>query len=349
MTALAPRPRLADASVAVLLDAAVDGDERAWETLCERHLAEVRAVAGARLRDRHAAEDVVQETMLRAWTRLHQVDDPHRLGAWMKAIAANVAVDHVRRQRATAPLEAARHTAAPLPSHDDVVVEREEAAVLHARLAELREQDRQALWQRDGLGVPVTELAEDLGMTPGSVRVLLSRARTRVRDAYGAAVAPVLPLLDRVRSRWAGLGDALPMALAAPAVVVAVVATVGVPAPTVQAPRSPLVPAATVEAAPEPDPEPPAIAATAPSVTPVRATEPASEPTPTGAAPVADEEVEARPIVRVGGTSAGFRDEAPAADEDESADTPTGPVEGLDLYLEETGLGGLEQACGLCD
>jgi RNA polymerase sigma-70 factor, ECF subfamily len=354
MTALAPRPR-ATTTVAALVDAAIDGDEQAWELLCEQHLAGVRAVAHARLRDSHAADDVVQETMVRAWTRLHQLTEPERLGAWLKTIAANVAIDHVRQRRATAPLDTVPDQPAPLPSHDDVLVAGEEAEVLHTHLGRLREIDRRALWQRDGHGVPVPELADELGMTPGSVRVLLTRARQKVRDGYGVLVAPVIALAVRLRSRAVGLGDAVPMAVAAPAMVVAVVAGVAVPAlhgAPPAAPRTSIAVApsasetASVDAGPTAPATEPPTSAPAPAP-PSAAARPAASPAPSPPASRSE-----GPRVDLGSSSAGFSDDAPTDDDPDTETAAPGPVEGLELYLEETGLTDLGEAdggCLLCD
>lgn len=348
MTALAPRPNTASTTAAGLVDAAIDGDARAWEEICRDHTAGVRAVALARLRDPHAAEDVVQETFLRAWTRLHQVDDAARLGAWLKAIAANVAVDHVRGRRPTAPLDAARATVAPGPTHDEHVVAREEAAVLHQRLGELRDIDRRALWQRDAHGVSVGDLADELGMTAGSVRVLLTRARKRVRDGYGLVAVPLTGLLDRIRSRTAGLGDAVPVAIAAPVLVVAVAAGVALPnAPGGADTRSSVTvdPAPAVTATPDdivadpaPGPSPSATVTTAPV---------APSPSPTSAvAGPAPEPTFDGPAVDLGREEAGFTDEAPTDDDvDASGDAQVGPFEGLEVYLEDSGVGELGEDC----
>lgn len=357
MTALVPRPRTAERSAAALVDAAIDGDERAWQELCEAHEAGVRAVAHARLRDHHAAEDVVQETLLRAWTCLHQVKDAARLGAWLKTIAANVAVDHVRRQRATAPLEAAHDTAAPLPPHDELVVAREEAEELHARLDQLREVDRRALWQRDGHGVSVGELAEDLGMTTGSVRVMLARARRQVRDGYGLVAAPLVGLWARWRARWAGLGDAVPVAVAAPAVVVAVVAGVaGVAMPTDAAP-APRPPAASVAATPaQPTADDTVSTRAVPTPQQGGAQRAEHDPpwTPATAGPT--DGADRGPSLDLPGGSGTTFSDAPPTDDDPDADPagpPAGPVDGVELYLEETGLGDwntgeLGEDCAVC-
>lgn len=351
MTAALPRLRPLATSPAALIDAAIDGDEYAWSVLCDRHADEVRGVALARLRDPHAADDVVQEAFLRAWTRLHQLDDPARFGAWVKTIAARVAIDQLRSQRPTSALDAAPEQVIDLTPLEDHVVEREAAAVLHSHLAELRDADRTALWQRDALGTPVAELADHLGMTAGSVRVLLTRARAKVREGYSGLVAPLALLPGRLRGRLAGLGEALPVAIAAPAIVVAAVAGVG----------------SFDRAAPVIDDSPSAIAA-APAPSDLRVSSPATLPppnvtavptwtssagtTPTGAPPAArasTAEATADPTrpsvagtgVTVGSASAGF-DDAPPPDEesDVSSDAPAGPLSGVDVYVNETDEGG---------
>lgn len=254
MTALQPRPRprSLDADASVLVDAALDGDELAWRQLCDRFAGQVRGVAAARVRDSHAVQDIVQDTFLRAWTRLHQLDDADRVGAWLKTIAANVAIDHLRSHRPTASLDHHVERVISLSPMEDHVIEREAAAVLHGHLAGLREIDRQALWQRDALGASVSELSDDLGLTPGSVRVLLTRARGKVRDGYGALVIGFVAFADatgRLRARLAGLGESVPTALIAPALVVAavtgVVITPDAPAPDA-AVSSSIAPAVTV-------------------------------------------------------------------------------------------------------
>jgi RNA polymerase sigma factor (sigma-70 family) len=247
-----PRPRSLDADASVLVDAALDGDELAWRQLCDRFAGQVRGVAAARVRDSHAVQDIVQDTFLRAWTRLHQLDDADRVGAWLKTIAANVAIDHLRSHRPTASLDHHVERVISLSPMEDHVIEREAAAVLHGHLAGLREIDRQALWQRDALGASVSELSDDLGLTPGSVRVLLTRARGKVRDGYGALVIGFVAFADatgRLRARLAGLGESVPTALIAPALVVAavtgVVITPDAPAPDA-AVSSSIAPAVTV-------------------------------------------------------------------------------------------------------
>jgi RNA polymerase sigma-70 factor (ECF subfamily) len=239
-----------DADASVLVDAALDGDELAWRLLCDRFAGQVRGVAAARVRDSHAVQDIVQDTFLRAWTRLHQLDDADRVGAWLKTIAANVAIDYLRSHRPTAPLDHHVERVISLSPMEDHVIEREAAAVLHGHLAELRETDRRALWQRDALGASVLEVSDDLGLTPGSVRVLLTRARGKVREGYGALVVGFVAVAaGRLRARLAGLGESVPTALVAPALVVAavtgVVMTPDAPAPDAAASSS-IEPAATV-------------------------------------------------------------------------------------------------------
>ncbi len=360
MTALDPRPRTLEADASVLVDAALDGDEMAWRQLRDRFGGQVRAVASARVRDRDAVEDIVQETFLRAWMRIHQLDDAERVGPWLKTIAARAAIDHIRAQRPTVPLDLHIERPLDLAPLEDHVVEREAAAVLHGRLAELRESDRVALWQRDALGVPVADVADQLGMTAGSVRVLLSRARGKLRQGYGVLALPVIGVVGRVRSRVAGLGEALPVAVLAPALVMS--AVVGVSAVGGESLTESSTPQTSIAAAPASDVSAMALtpieragASGTTRVTPP--TEPVVQPvvaSPAGAAE-ADAAPAAEPdaqIVAPGDAKVTVGGDGPEEEPDERIDpqSPVGGVDGVELYFGDDGPAGTSCLLGAdCD
>lgn len=83
--------------------AVLGGEVRAFNGLVERHFGMVYAIAFARLANRHAAEDLTQETFLRAWLHLANLDPPSRFPAWLSQIARNLACDWLKRgQRVSA-------------------------------------------------------------------------------------------------------------------------------------------------------------------------------------------------------------------------------------------------------
>jgi RNA polymerase sigma-70 factor (ECF subfamily) len=82
---------------AARLDRARQGDEEAFRELVERHSTEVFRLAYRLTGNRENAEDVVQETFLKAYRSLHRFDARSAFGTWLYRIAANCAVDVLRR------------------------------------------------------------------------------------------------------------------------------------------------------------------------------------------------------------------------------------------------------------
>ena len=137
-----------------------------------------------RLGDRDWAEDVAQETFIRALRQEHLVNER----AWLFAVATNLVRDEARKdasrrrhlelmfeeQRADGPVE------------EVSALERaQEAAMARKAVDSLAERDRLALLMREE-GLDYGEIAEALELSPGSVGTTLSRARRRLAEAYEA-------------------------------------------------------------------------------------------------------------------------------------------------------------------
>ncbi|HEY7069972.1 MAG TPA: sigma-70 family RNA polymerase sigma factor [Acidimicrobiales bacterium] len=88
-----------------LVAAALGGDPAGLGELLERHRADMRAVAVARLGYGPAAEDAVQDAMVTALRRLGDLRDPEAAGPWLRAIVRNACRMQVRSARPTAPLD----------------------------------------------------------------------------------------------------------------------------------------------------------------------------------------------------------------------------------------------------
>ncbi len=79
------------------LDRAYKGDEEAFRELVERHSTDVFRLAYRLTGSRENAEDVVQEAFLKAYRSLHRFDGRSSFGTWLHRIAANCALDLLRR------------------------------------------------------------------------------------------------------------------------------------------------------------------------------------------------------------------------------------------------------------
>lgn len=150
-------------------------DHDDFTVLVRRYRPRLRAVAFAILGNRDEAEDVVQEALLRGFLALATLRRPDRVGAWLAAIAANLARMRLRRPRPeTLPLDIAA------PELEFPVEE-----VRHA-LASLPAAAREVLIAHYVEGLSCAEIAARVGSTPGAVRVRLHRAREQLRGLLPA-------------------------------------------------------------------------------------------------------------------------------------------------------------------
>ncbi len=182
-----------DELAATAADAAA-GDPLAAAALVRATQSDVWRLCAA-LGDRDAADDLTQETYLRAFAGLHRFEGRASVRTWLLAIARRVCADDIRtrRRRPLAlvreadDLETLSAAARPTDAHDDVVAGSAAAADLLARLAPDR---REAFVLTQLLGLSYAEAAEVAGCPVGTVRSRVSRARADLVEALGDAAAP---------------------------------------------------------------------------------------------------------------------------------------------------------------
>lgn len=157
--------------------AGADGDAL-LRALVDEHGRALLGYATRLTGDRGLAEDVVQETLLRAWRHAGALD-PARgpLRPWLFTVARNVVVD-VMRARRVRPWEVGDSALALVPAADDVERAVETWAVEEA-LAGLSQEHRSVLIETYYRGSSVAEAADRLGIPPGTVK---SRAFYALRE-----------------------------------------------------------------------------------------------------------------------------------------------------------------------
>ena len=183
------------ASDAELVRAAQAGSQDAFRLLFDRHAAGVAAVCRNRVPSAADVDDAVQEAFARALAKLGQLRSPENFGPWVRSIAIRACMDHHRVARRVIVLDDADRpdVSDGAPQPDEVLVAAERDAAVRASLLQLSPRDRQALWLRHVGEAPVATVASELGMTEGSVRVMLTRARERLRAA-SAGIPVLVPL-----------------------------------------------------------------------------------------------------------------------------------------------------------
>ncbi len=174
---------------AELLRSILEGSEDAFRVLVERYQDRLYALAHRVLGNRLDAEEVVQETFLRAFRNLVHFQAGSSLYTWLYRIALNAAVDLSKRQRrrrhvslddGEAPLK--RTIAGKSPDPSDAPVREEIAHLVREGVDQLPDAYRQILILREYSEMSYEQLGEVLRLPKGTVESRLFRARMKLKD-----------------------------------------------------------------------------------------------------------------------------------------------------------------------
>ncbi len=159
--------------------------------LVRRHRARLRRVAGSVLRDPQDAEDVVQQTLLKAYAGLDRWAGTAPFGTWLARIALNEAMMRARRSRrlaAAAVRLLSEEEVAGTPEEEAAI--REAMELVEAAMPRLKRNHREVLQLAAVYELPHAAVAERLGVTPGAVKVRLHRAREALRGLLQESARP---------------------------------------------------------------------------------------------------------------------------------------------------------------
>ena len=165
------------------------GDDTAFTTLMEKYQKQVHATAWRTIKDFHIAEDIVQETFLKAHQKLGTLKDPHRFSAWINAIATRCCLAWFREKRLnTQVAEEAIATRQNDPYSGYLAGEQAKEAGQELReivkkwLAKLPESERTVTTLHYFDGMSCDEIAAFLGVTTNTIKSRLNRARNRIKN-----------------------------------------------------------------------------------------------------------------------------------------------------------------------
>ena len=182
-----------EADDASLVRRCLKDDPDAFRFLVERYQGEVYGLALRVLGRAEDAEDLVQETFLRAFRALGRYDPTRPFGAWLHTIAARLCIDHHRRNRAklvsltqpeegTSGEERTIELEDPADRPDEEVEKSELARRLDALVQELPPDSRTAILLRHQQDLPYEEIARVLGVPIGTVKARIHRARIMLKQ-----------------------------------------------------------------------------------------------------------------------------------------------------------------------
>ncbi len=175
------------------------GSQAACREIVRRHQRPIYNLIVRMVRDRALAEDLAQETFLKAFTHLEGFDARFKLSNWLLKIAHNTVIDHLRQQRhavvsldASAPdePEGAAHVVDAAAADPLETLEREDVArAIEQAVARLRPAYRQAIILRYHEDLSHEEIAGIMEIPIGTVKSYLHRARADLAELLGEAAS----------------------------------------------------------------------------------------------------------------------------------------------------------------
>jgi RNA polymerase sigma-70 factor (ECF subfamily) len=180
-----------DATESEVIRRVRSGDAEAFAIVVERHAGSLYRLAYRIVGSPQRAEDVVQEALLRAYRALDRFDVRLELAPWLHRIAANAAIDELRRARRETPLavdDGAGGWRELEPESSDPGPERRVAAAEAGRateraLAELSPDERAAFVLRHVEGRSIAEISRLLGKRDNATKQSIFRAVRKLRRA----------------------------------------------------------------------------------------------------------------------------------------------------------------------
>jgi RNA polymerase sigma-70 factor (ECF subfamily) len=170
------------------------GNQYAFGVLVERHSRAMFRLAYRMTSNEQDAEDIVQETFLRAYKQLHRFEAQCSFNTWLYRICTNCSLDHIRARKTRREMHPASNgdgdmlhwldrVAAPQPSPERLTHSRQIANLLEPAMASLSEIERAAFVLRHYEGCDIEQIALTLGVRPGAAKHSVFRAVQKLRKA----------------------------------------------------------------------------------------------------------------------------------------------------------------------
>ncbi|MGH9098109.1 MAG: sigma-70 family RNA polymerase sigma factor, partial [Acidimicrobiales bacterium] len=162
------------------------GDRAAFDELYLRYQRRLYRFCLQRTGSAHDAEDVVQESFVRAWRALPRFAGERRFYPWLTVIAANLCVDTLRRRARLTPVEESRITGSDTGTYDieDAILHEVDSKMVATAFGQLSTRHQRVLQMREGSEWSYRKIAEHEGVGVTAVETLLWRARQALKREF---------------------------------------------------------------------------------------------------------------------------------------------------------------------
>ncbi len=176
----------------IAIDRAQRGDPEAFRALVDRHGRAVFRLAFRMTGSEVDAEDMAQETFLKAWKQIDRFDSRATFGTWLHRICVNCALDHIRarKRKQDAQFDPTVQVPSDGPSPERMAESSQVSVILRAALDELTAMERSAFVLRHYEGLGIKEISTTLGVQPGAAKHTVFRAVQKLRRALQPVAAP---------------------------------------------------------------------------------------------------------------------------------------------------------------
>jgi RNA polymerase sigma factor (sigma-70 family) len=171
-----------------LVERAMAGDHGAYSELARASIGRLYAAARLILRDDQRAEDATQEALVAAWRDLSALRDPDRFDAWLRRLLVRACYREARRGKRRWAIE--MEVRPSEGSEPDPALDLADRDEIERGFRRLDPDQRTVLVLHYYLGLSLDEVADALGIPPGTVRSRLHRATQAMRAALDADTRP---------------------------------------------------------------------------------------------------------------------------------------------------------------
>ena len=181
---------------AELVESARSGDEKAFETLVEKHRARIDATISSFIKNPQDREDIVQETFINAYRNLHQLSKPDSFSYWLVTIAQNLCRNWLNKHRShTIPIDEVDENLLDSDnSPERESIEAEQQRIIAQAIKALPETERQIASAHYLEGESHKELVNRYGLSYQAVCARLSRAKQKLAKRLGHLLTGVFAI-----------------------------------------------------------------------------------------------------------------------------------------------------------
>ncbi|MBV9082735.1 MAG: sigma-70 family RNA polymerase sigma factor [Acidobacteriaceae bacterium] len=165
-------------------DSRVEADSDAHTRLIQQHLRRIFLLIYRIVDNVDDAQDLTQETFIKALQRQRQLKDLDKAGQWLSKIASNTAIDFLRRNKrhaVTSLTDSPAQMPAGMENPEELVLITEHRSELRTGLGMLTERERMALLLRDIEEMPAHEVALQMNCSMATVRSHIANARIKFK------------------------------------------------------------------------------------------------------------------------------------------------------------------------